>query len=67
MNLKKIPPAPSAFADPLLIKSLLSYSTQLEPEREILYRDRIRFIYFELKKRVAGLANVFKILGLNGG
>jgi len=67
MNLKKIPPAPSAFAYPLLIKSLLSYSTQLEPEREIVYRDRMRYNYFELKKRVARLANVFKNLGLNGG
>lgn len=67
MNLRKIPPASTAFACPLLIKSLLRYSTLLEPEREIVYRDRVRYNYFELQKRVARLANVFKNLGLTGG
>ncbi|MCY7351437.1 MAG: fatty acid--CoA ligase [Cytophagaceae bacterium] len=67
MNLRKIAPASNAFAFPLLIKSLLNNSKLLEPEREIVYRDRTRYNYFELHKRVAKLANVFKNLGLNGG
>ena len=67
MNLRKIAPTPSAFACPLGIKRILDHCTRLEPDREIVYRDRVHYNYFELRKRVARLANVFRNLGLNGG
>ena len=67
MNIKKIAPAPNAFQYPLLIKSLLSYSLVLAPEREIIYRDIIRYNYHELNRRVRKFANLLQRLGLNGG
>ncbi len=67
MKVKKIAKADNAFAYPLLIKSLLNYSTMLTPENEIVYRDKVRYNYFEFNKRVRKLANVFKKFGIHGG
>jgi fatty-acyl-CoA synthase len=67
MKIKTIAPASKAFKYPLLLKRILDYSLMLEPEREIIYRDKFKMNYFELNKRVRRLANVFKNLGLNGG
>ncbi len=67
MNIRKLPSASKAFKFPLLIKSILAYSTMIEPENEIVYRDKVRYNYFELNRRVRKQANVFKKLGLNGG
>lgn len=67
MQIRKIPPAANSRPFPLLIRSILAYSLVLEPEREIVYRDKVRYNYFELNRRVRKLANVFKELGLEGG
>ena len=67
MNIRKLPSASKAFKFPLLIKSILAYSTMIEPENEIVYRDKVRYNYFELNRRVRKQANVFKKLSLNGG
>lgn len=67
MNIRKLPSASKAFKFPLLIKSILAYSTMIEPENEIVYRDKVKYNYFELNRRVRKQANVFKKLGLNGG
>ncbi|MFN8353502.1 MAG: fatty acid--CoA ligase [Spirosomataceae bacterium] len=66
-KIKKIIPASKAFKYPLLLKRILDYSLVLEPEREIIYRDRFKMNYFELNKRVRRLANVLTNLGLQGG
>lgn len=39
----------------------------LTPENEIIYRDKVRYNYFEFNKRVRKLANVFKKFGIQGG
>lgn len=67
MKVKKIAKANNAFQYPLLIKSLLNYSTMITPENEIVYRDKVRYNYFEFNKRVRKLANVFKNFGIHGG
>jgi fatty-acyl-CoA synthase len=67
MKIKKIPPAVTYSDYPLLIKSLLAYSLQLAPEREIVYRDLVRYNYYTLNERVRRLANVLASLGLDGG
>ena len=67
MKIKKLPVASQAFEYPLLIKSILAYSTKLEPNREIVYRDLVRYNYITLNQRVAQLANVFSSIGIDGG
>ena len=67
MNIRKLPSASKAFKYPLLIKSILAYSTMLEPENEIVYKDQVRYNYFELNRRVRKQANMFKNMGLDGG
>jgi fatty-acyl-CoA synthase len=67
MKIKKLPPAANSHAFPLLIKSLLAYSLVLEPEREIVYRDLVRYNYHTFNERVRRLSNVLAGLGLKGG
>ncbi|HEY5750290.1 MAG TPA: fatty acid--CoA ligase [Chryseolinea sp.] len=67
MKIKKLPPAANAHAFPLLIKSLLAYSLVLEPEREIVYKDLVRYNYHTFNERVRRLSNVLDGLGLKGG
>ena len=67
MKIRKVPSASKAFKFPLLIKNILAYSTMIEPTNEIVYKDQVRYNYFELNRRVRKQANVFKKLGLNGG
>ncbi len=67
MKIKTIPPAASFQESPLLIKNLLAYSLMLEPEREIVYRDLVRYNYYTFNERVRRLANVLDRLGLKGG
>jgi fatty-acyl-CoA synthase len=66
MKIKKLPVASQAFDYPLLIKSILAYSTKLEPNREIVYRDLVRYNYITLNQRVAQLANVLTSAGMDG-
>jgi fatty-acyl-CoA synthase len=67
MKIKKLPPAAGCSEFPLLIKSLLNYSVILEPEREIVYRDLVRYNYHAFHERVRRLSNVLQNLGLDGG
>ena len=67
MKIKKLPPASTCNDFPLLIKSLLAYSLILEPEREIVYRDLVRYDYYTFNERVRRLSNVLEKLGLQGG
>lgn len=67
MKIRKIPPAATFREYPLLIKSLLSYSLTLSPEREIVYRNQSRYDYYELNRRIRRLAGVLESLGLDGG
>ena len=67
MKIRKVPSASKAFKFPLLIKNILAYPTMIEPTNEIVYKDQVRYNYFELNRRVRKQANVFKKLGLNGG
>lgn len=67
MKIRKLPSASRAFKYPLLIKSILAYSTMIEPENEIVYKDQVRYNYYELNRRVRRQANVFKQLGIEGG
>lgn len=67
MKTKIIPKAPSAYEYPLLIKNILTQSLKYEPNREIIYRDLVRFDYFELNRRVARQANLLNALGVEGG
>ena len=67
MKIKKFPPAATCRDFPLLIKYLLAYSLHLEPTREIVYRDLLRYDYHSFNQRVRRLANVLKGLGLDGG
>lgn len=51
----------------MLIKSILHYSLILDPDREIVYRDKRRYNYFEFNKRVRRFANLLKKMGIDGG
>jgi fatty-acyl-CoA synthase len=64
---KLIPRTPSAYDQPLLIKTLLSQSLRYNPEREIVYRDLFRMDYHELNRRVRRLANALTRLGVKPG
>ncbi|MCO5248451.1 MAG: fatty acid--CoA ligase [Chitinophagales bacterium] len=58
---------PSAYAYPLLIKSILQNSLKYQPDNEIIYRDTFRMNYRDLNKRVAQLANVLTSIGVKEG
>ena len=62
-----IPPAPSAYTCPLLIKRLLLSGVRYEKTREIVYRDRLRYSYATFNERVARLANVLTEAGVKAG
>ncbi|HWK03460.1 MAG TPA: fatty acid--CoA ligase [Puia sp.] len=67
MKIKTLPPAATSTEFPLLIKSLLSYSLMLEPEREIVYKDLVRYNYYTFNERVRRLSNALGGMGLDGG
>ena len=58
---------PSAYAYPLLIKQLLHTPLAVCPEQEIVYRDRVRYDYGRLRKRIGQLANGLRSLGIEPG
>ncbi len=51
----------------LLIKNILEAGLRYEPQREIVYRDLVRYDYFTLKDRISRLANVLSGLGVGPG
>ncbi|HZJ94654.1 MAG TPA: fatty acid--CoA ligase [Thiopseudomonas sp.] len=62
-----LPAAEQAHAAPLLIKSLLLSGVRYESQREIVYRDQLRYSYRTFVERVARLANVLTEMGVKAG
>ena len=67
MTVRLIPQTPSAYGFPLLIKNILRTPLIYYPNREIIYRDKMKYTYVELDQRVQKLANVLTALGINQG
>ena len=67
MTVRKIERTPSAYDYPLLIKNLLRPPLRYFPHQEILYKDKIRYTYQTLEKRIAQLANTLKRMGVQQG
>ena len=66
-NTRLIESADGAHAYPLLIKSLLLSAPRYEPNREIVYRDQVRYGYATLVERIARLANTLAAAGVGPG
>ncbi len=64
---KIIEKTPEADSCPLLIKEILASALATRTQNEIVYRDRLRFSYADLSKRVAKLANALEKLGVKAG
>ncbi len=67
MPVKPIPRTTSADAFPLLIKNILNTPLTYFPDRQIVYRDRMRYSYREFDRRVQRLANALEGLGVKAG
>ncbi|UVE16950.1 fatty acid--CoA ligase [Pseudomonas sp. LS44] len=67
LQTRLIAPADNAHAYPLLIKSLLLSGKRYEKNREIVYRDSVRYSYATFNERVARLANVLTEAGVKAG
>jgi len=67
MSVKLVEPTQSAYPYPLLIKQLLKPALIHSPGQEIIYRDKVRYDYTTLSKRIAQLANALGDLGVNQG
>jgi len=52
---------------PLIIKKILNTPLTYSPEREIVYRDQMRYTYRELNERIHRLAGALKNLGVRPG
>ena len=62
--MKTIPPTPSAYAYPLLIKQLLATPLAIAPGQEIVYRGTVRHSYRELNLRIHRFGGMLKALGV---
>jgi len=58
---------PSAYSYPLLIKHLLRTPLIYSPDKEIVYRDQMRYDYLTFSRRVSQLANAMENLGVRQG
>lgn len=67
MPAKIIPPTPSAYSFPLLIKNLLITPLSVAPDQQIVYRDQLRYSYSDFNNRVSQLANTLQKLGVEPG
>ncbi len=67
MTVRKIERAPSAYDYPLLIKNLFRHPLIHSPNREIVYRDQMRYNYKSLRQRIARLANALESIGVRQG
>ena len=67
MPVKIIPPTPSAYVYPLLIKHLLHTPMARAPDQEIVYRDLRRRTYREFRERIGRLASGLVQLGVDQG
>ena len=62
-----ITPTPSAYGYPLLIKQLLHTPIIYAPDKEIVYRDVLRYTYRDLYKRINRLASALTRAGVGPG
>lgn len=62
-----IPRTPSAYAYPLLIKSLIETPLVRGSKNEIVYKSDKRFTYTELYQRICRLANALTAMGVKRG
>ena len=60
-------PAPEAYSYPLLIKYLLEYGVERAPNKEIVYRDLVRYTWRGFYDRVKKLARALADLGVKPG
>jgi len=67
MKTKILPPTPSAYAYPLLIKTLLTTPLIYAPEQKIIYRDQKEYTYSQFGKRICQLAHALGKLGVQAG
>ena len=67
MPVKIIPPTPSAYTYPLLIKHLLHTPMVRSPGQEIVYRDLRRRTYREFRERIGRLASALSQNGVKQG
>ncbi len=67
MPVKIIPPTPSAYTYPLLIKHLLHWPMARAPDQEIVYRDLRRRTYREFRERIGRLASGLSQIGVDQG
>ena len=67
MSVKLIQATQNAYQYPLLIKQLLKPALIHSPDQEIIYKDKVRYDYVTLSKRIAKLANALGDLGVNQG
>jgi fatty-acyl-CoA synthase len=67
MPVKIIPPTPSAYTYPLLIKHLLHSPMTRAPDQEIVYRDLRRRTYREFRERIGRLASGLSQIGVEQG
>lgn len=62
-----IEPTPSAYAYPLLIKTLLHTALTNAPDQEIVFADRLRYDYRTFHARIRRLAGALSDLGVRHG
>ncbi len=67
MPVRIIPPTPSAYTYPLLIKHLLHSPMTRAPDQEIVYRDLRRRTYREFRERIGRLASGLTQIGVDQG
>ena len=67
MSYSLIEATPSAYAYPLLIKSLLHSGLTNAPNQQIVYADRKRYDYITLRQRIGRLASALTGLGIQPG
>ncbi|WP_233890169.1 fatty acid--CoA ligase [Paraburkholderia flagellata] len=59
--------AKAAYAYPLLIRQLLLTPLAVNPEQQIVYRDRTRYTYRTLRDRIGRLASGLRAIGIGPG
>jgi fatty-acyl-CoA synthase len=67
MPIRLAEPASEAYSYPILIKHLLHTPLATAPHQEIVYRDRSRHTYRDLRRRIARLAAGLRSLGVEAG
>ena len=67
MSYSLIEATPSAYAYPLLIKSLLHTALTNAPDQQIVYADRVRYDYRTLRQRIGRLRQRADRLGIRPG